>query len=232
MGSSPHNTETVRLLQLPDPSPWRKSPMSLPSHLIWTAVLTALWCFCHSLLITHAVRDRVRSLFPRYHVFDRLIYVLFSTASLGLLFVWLRTLPEQVLWDWPGWWQWVRWVGLAEAGLLFWLGARGYNGHSFLGLTQIRDFAAGRTQPVPSFSTAGILGIIRHPWYTGTIIFMAFCLPFTDVNLVWRLVFVVYVLVGTELEERKLLRDFGDEYAAYRRQVPRFFPSLRRRTLR
>ncbi len=203
--------------------------MDVPRHLLWTAVFSTLWCVGHSALITHAVRDRVRALFPRYHIFDRIVYVLFSTASLILLFVWLRTLPQQMLWDWPGWWSWVRWLGLAEAMFLFWLGSRSYNGRTFLGLTQMHDFAAGRTPEQPVFTATGILGVIRHPWYTGTLIFLGFCLPLTDVNLIWRLVFMAYVLVGTELEERKLLRDLGENYAAYRREVPRFFPALWRR---
>jgi len=203
--------------------------VTVPRHLIWTAIWTTLWCAAHSALITHTVRDRTRALFPRYHAFDRIIYVLFSTATLALLFVWLRTLPEQVLWDWPGRWSWVRTLGLAEAALLFWLGSRDYDGRTFLGLTQLRDIVAGQQAPPPKIKTTGILGIIRHPWYTGTLIFLAFCLPVTDVNLVWRLVMAAYVLVGTELEERKLLRELGETYAAYRREVPRFFPGLTRR---
>lgn len=46
-------------------------------------------------------------------------------------------------------------------------------------------------------------------------------------NAVWRGVFFAYTLIGTELEERKLLRQFGQDYADYRRRVPRFFPRLR-----
>jgi protein-S-isoprenylcysteine O-methyltransferase Ste14 len=71
------------------------------------------------------------------------------------------------------------------------------------------------------------LAVIRHPWYTGTLILLVFCLPYTDVNLVWRAIFVLYTLIGTELEERKLLKEIGKEYAAYRARVPRFFPHLR-----
>jgi protein-S-isoprenylcysteine O-methyltransferase Ste14 len=203
--------------------------MAASQHLIWTAILTALWCVGHSAPITHAWRDRIRTLFPRYHVLDRIIYVIYSTATLALLFVWLRTLPEQMLWDWPGGWTWVRWAGLFEAALLFWLGSRSYNGRSFLGLTQVRDFAAGRPPETPAFRTSGILSVIRHPWYTGTLLFIAFCLPITDVNLVWRLVFAVYVLIGTELEERKLIAELGDAYLAYRQKVPRYFPLRFRR---
>lgn len=203
--------------------------MTVPRHLVWTAVWTTLWCAIHSALITHTVRDRTRALFPRYHVFDRIVYVLFSTVTLVLLMAWLRTLPEQMLWDWPGRWSWVRALGLAEAALLFWLGARDYDGRAVLGLAQIRDFVVRRQPSPPVFKTTGILKIIRHPWYTATLIFLSFCLPVTDVNLVWRLVMVVYVLIGTELEERKLLRDLGEPYAAYRREVPRFFPGLTKR---
>ena len=53
--------------------------------------------------------------------------------------------------------------------------------------------------------------------------------PWTDVNLVWRGIFLAYTLIGTELEERKLLRDIGTPYAEYRSRVPRFFPGLRPR---
>ena len=56
-----------------------------------------------------------------------------------------------------------------------------------------------------------------------------FGLPYTDVNLVWRGVFLAYTLLGTELEERKLLKELGSVYADYRRQVPRFFPTLKPR---
>jgi len=204
--------------------------MDVPRHLVLTALFTTLWCIGHSVPITHAVRDRVRALFPRYHVLDRIVYVVYSTITLGLLYAWLHTLPQQTLWDWPGWWAWVRWAGLLEAVVLFTLGAFSYSGSSFLGIAQVRDFAAGREPGQPEFRTSGILSVIRHPWYTGALIFLAFCLPITDVNLVWRMVLVIYILVGTELEERKFLGELGETYGDYRRRVPRFFPTLFRRS--
>jgi protein-S-isoprenylcysteine O-methyltransferase Ste14 len=192
--------------------------------LLSVGLLTALWCALHSLFVTHWWRDLVRRNFPRYHLFSRLAYVVASTISLGLLMLWIRGLPETMLFDWPGWWTWVRWAGLGEAVLFFWLGARSYDNRYFMGLSQVRDFLWGRPAADPPFSTGGILGVIRHPWYAGALLFLVFCLPWTDVNLVWRLVFLAYTLIGTELEERKLLKDVGEDYAAYRRKVPRYFP--------
>lgn len=195
--------------------------------LILVGALATAWCLGHSWFVSHTWRGLVRRHFPRYHVFSRLVYVVFSMLSLGVLMLWIRTLPSVTLFAWPGWWSWVRWIGLAEAAILFWLGARSYDNRSFLGITQALEYLAGRTPGEPAFRETGILAVIRHPWYTGTLILFVFCLPFTDVNLVWRTVFVIYTLVGTELEERKLLKDYPAQYTVYRSRVPRFFPDPR-----
>ncbi len=196
-------------------------------ELVQVGLWAAIWCFFHSWFISHFMRNLVRRHFPRYHVFSRIIYVIFSTVSLGILMAWFRTLPTVELFPWTGWWSWIRWLGLAEAGFLFWLGSRSYDNRSFLGLTQAVDYLKGDPTREPPFRNSGILAVIRHPWYTGTLIFLVFCLPYSDVNLVWRSVFLVYTLVGTEFEERKLLQDVGADYSAYRRRVPRFFPHPR-----
>lgn len=193
------------------------------------ALVTAIWCALHSLFVTHAWRDFVNRNLPSYAPWQRLVYVGTSTATFLLLALWLRTLPENVLWDWPGWWSWVRWLGLAEAALILVLGTRAHDGRAFLGLTQLVDHHRGRAPRETPFRADGILGVIRHPWYTGALLLVVFCLPLTDVNLAWRGVMIVYLLVGTELEERKLLGELGETYADYRRRVPRFFPWPRRR---
>jgi len=36
----------------------------------------------------------------------------------------------------------------------------------------------------------------------------------------------IYVLVGAYFEERKLLRDFGEAYAEYKRKTPMLVPGL------
>ena len=201
-------------------------PQAAP-HLISVALWTSLWCFFHSWFVSHRWRGFIQRIFPRYQVFHRLIYVVFSTFSLAVLMIWIGTLPTVTIFAWTGWWTWIRWLGLAEAAFLFWMGTRSYDNRSFLGFTQALDYLRGSPARRPVFHTTGILAVIRHPWYTGTIILLVFCLPYTDVNLLWRSIFLVYTLIGTELEERKLLKDLGSEYEAYRGRVPRFFPDPR-----
>lgn len=199
-----------------------------PTASVGAVVLwTSLWCLLHSLLATHGWRNLVRRLFPRWHAFSRVLYVLASTATLAVLLAWLRSLPERALWDWAGPWALARWLGLAEAAFLFWAGARAFDNRHFLGLAQLRDYAAGREPAEPPFRADGILAVIRHPWYAGTLLLLVFMLPWTDVNLAWRGVFLLYTVVGCELEERKLLREIGPPYADYRRRVGRFWPRRR-----
>lgn len=201
--------------------------MNEAAPLLQVGAWSALWCGFHSLLTTHRWRDLVRKSFPRWHVFSRVIYVAFSALTLVLLMAWLRSLPERTLWEWRGFWAVARWLGLAEAAFLFWAGSRAYDNRHFLGLSQVRDYALGRPGAEPALRTGGILGVVRHPWYAGTLLLLVFALPWTDVNVVWRGVFFVYTLVGCELEERKLLRDLGAPYVEYRRQVGRYWPRRR-----
>lgn len=193
------------------------------------ALATALWCCGHSLFTTHRWRGFVRRRLPGYRPWERLVYVATATVTLAVLVLWLRGLPERPVWAWHGPWQFLRAGGLAAAALLMALGARSYDGRGFLGVRQARDHLAGREPAETPFSADGILGVVRHPWYTATLLLLVCGLPFSDINLAWRGVFVLYTLVGTELEERKLLADLGHTYAAYRRRVPRFLPRPRRR---
>ena len=195
--------------------------------LLKVGLLSGLWCFFHSLLVTHWWDRTLRRLLPRAHVLGRLGFVIFSTVTWLWLMLWIRSLPEHTLWSWPGWWAVPRWTGLAAALGMFWAGSRAFDNRTFLGFSQLQAWLRGETAPEPPFRQTGILRRIRHPWYAGSLLFFLFCLPVTDVNAIWRGVFILYTLIGTELEERKLLREIGEPYVEYRREVPRYLPRWR-----
>lgn len=192
--------------------------------LLQVGLATALWCALHSLLITHRWRDALRRRWPRHHLLWRLVYVTGSTVTFAAGALWVRTLPERLLWDWPGPWQIVRWAGIAAGAFFLVAGSRAHDGRAFLGLRQWRRWRDGRPTRPARLNTQGILARVRHPWYSATLLLIVFALPLTDLNLVWRGVFFVYTIVGTLLEERKLASEFGAPYTEYRRRVPRFFP--------
>jgi protein-S-isoprenylcysteine O-methyltransferase Ste14 len=70
---------------------------------------------------------------------------------------------------------------------------------------------------------AGILGRVRHPWYSGAILLLWFR-SLDGAGLVTSLVLTAYLVAGTLLEERKLVMEYGEEYERYQREVPMLIP--------
>ena len=78
-----------------------------------------------------------------------------------------------------------------------------------------------------------VFGMVRHPIYLGEILFF---LGFLILSLslaamaVW-VVAVAFLHFIAKYEEKLLLARFGDEYAKYLREVPRWLPRLRKGNL-
>jgi len=113
---------------------------------------------------------------------------------------------------------------LASALALFAAGARRYDFRQFMGLNQLkgRNDCAALTDDC-SLDKDGVLGVIRHPWYTGGILII-WARPLDAAAILTNLVVSGYLVLGAFLEERKLMQRFGNAYDAYRRQVPMFLP--------
>jgi len=76
-------------------------------------------------------------------------------------------------------------------------------------------------------ATDGLYGLIRHPQYTGLFIGLfgegVVHWPTLFSVAVFPVIVLAYVLLARR-EERQLLEQFGEQYRAYRRRVPMFFP--------
>lgn len=75
--------------------------------------------------------------------------------------------------------------------------------------------------------SAGIQGVIRHPWYTAAILIVR-ARPLDLAAIVTNAVLTTSLVIGTFLEERKLVVEFGEGYREYQRGVPMFVPGKRR----
>ena len=81
--------------------------------------------------------------------------------------------------------------------------------------------AAGRNDRL---FTGKAYGVVRHPLYLGISAILAANPAQTRNSAVATAMVILYFYVGTFFEERRLLRQYGDEYRAYRERVPRFLP--------
>ena len=108
--------------------------------------------------------------------------------------------------------------------LMFFLGARAYDLRTFLGISQWQAPEGTRPEPARSFHTDGILAWVRHPWYSGGIAIIWGFGTITDVFLLTRVLLTSYLIIGTLLEEERLISELGDQYRVYRRTVPMLIP--------
>lgn len=100
------------------------------------------------------------------------------------------------------------------------------NHFDLFGLQQVFDHLKGRPGPEPSFTTNYLYKVIRHPIQTGVLIGMWSTPYMTVSHLCLSVLMSCYILIGLAFEERDLLAELGDSYAAYRRRVPMLIPGL------
>lgn len=94
-----------------------------------------------------------------------------------------------------------------------------------LSQTDIREFLGFTTEKKKGILvTTGLYGIVRHPIYLFAIIFLFTRYKMTVFDLTTACLFTAYFIIGTIFEERKLLAEFGREYAEYKKKVPMFLP--------
>ncbi len=158
-----------------------------------------------------------------------MLFNVFSLVTLIPLVIYSRSLSHRdpMLFEWSGNWRILQFSMIVLAVVLIISGARHYSISQFLGVRQIRSQSSRAAMTdTGDIDTTGILGITRHPWYVAVFLL----LWASDLNLGILLVNAVlsgYLVIGTLLEERKLVLEFGDKYREYQQKVSMFFPLLR-----
>lgn len=190
------------------------------------ALFWVLWCTLHSLLAATLVTSRIRRLSGVRFAWYRLFYNFFALLTLFPILSWSKWLPYGPVLTLVGPWKWVRALFLLLAAGLLLAGARAYPLGEFLGVSQLRKLYTDVTEPAGKdrrLVKTGILGVVRHPWYLGVLILLWFR-NLAPQDLVTTLILSFYVLLGARMEEGRLLKEFGEEFRRYRREVSMVLP--------
>lgn len=189
------------------------------------AELSFLWLgyFClHSILASLKVKGWVAAHYPEQMPLYRLSYNILAVLLL-LPILWLMAHnPGPVVWAWRGASVWLA-NGLALAAVAgFLYSLKSYDGSEFLGLRQLRSNCR-QVADQERLHLSPLHRYVRHPWY-----FFGLVLIWTrDMNaalLLSSVMMTVYFIMGSKLEEKKLVVYYGDVYRQYMRQVPGLFP--------
>ncbi|MEJ2601094.1 MAG: isoprenylcysteine carboxylmethyltransferase family protein [Anaerolineales bacterium] len=201
--------------------------MPITPALSFTLILVSmlLYGLVHSLLASLGFKAQVQSwLGERGGRIYRLFYNLFAFVSLLPVLALPALLPDRPLYAIPFPWLLITLAlqGLAVVALLLGLLQTGL--WSFLGLSQLNG-----ADPTTSSSLVvhGLYRWVRHPLYSAGLVFIWFAPRMTTNLLAFNMGATVYLIVGAWFEERKLLREFGQEYARYRARTPMLVPWLK-----
>ncbi len=190
------------------------------------AILWAAYCAVHSTLISIPVTNWFKTVLAARYRFYRLLFNSFSIITLVPLLMYSNSarFPSKPLFAWTGQWGIPRYILIGLGVALFVTGARHYSLLQFLGIGQLREESAGGAMTSSgNFDDSGVLGLVRHPWYLAVFI-LIWAGDLTPAAITVNLVLSAYLIVGTLLEERKLVIEFGEEYRDYQERVSMFIP--------
>ncbi|TGE20138.1 methyltransferase family protein [Hymenobacter elongatus] len=189
------------------------------------AVLWILYYMLHSLLATLWVKNRVAQRWPRAFRFYRLGYNQLSVWLFMAIVRYQLSLPALRLLPYHPALLVLGGVLLAAGVAVAVLAIRGYDVGEFAGWRYVRHGAGAADTPL---QVEGLNRVVRHPLYLGLLLLLAgiwLLLP-TTTGSVFVGCAVLYILLGTRLEERKLLRRFGAAYVRYQQRVPQLLPRI------
>lgn len=176
----------------------------------------------HSLLASHGCKAWVARRWPGLMPYYRLSFNLLALLLLLPLGWLLHRWRGEPLWQWHGLASWLA-HGLAFGALLLFVWSlRYYDSREFLGLRQLaerrRDIGDGE-----ALCLSPLHRFVRHPWYSLGLV-LIWTQPMDWALLISALCISGYFILGSRLEERKLLVLHGAVYADYRRLVPALLP--------
>ena len=181
-----------------------------------------IYCLLHSILASVSMKEYMQRRLRNYFRFYRISYTIFSFIGLILILTYQFSMQSLLIFR-TGWViQLIGFVVTAIGASIMIMMIRKY----FMQLSGVRWLA--RENLSSKLEVEGLHRYVRHPLYLGTFIFIwgLFILhPFLSL-LIADFIITIYTLIGLRLEERKLIREFGNVYIAYRKKVPMLIPKI------
>lgn len=176
----------------------------------------------HSLLASLRCKNYVAqkwpSLLPSYRLIFNAVALIMLVPPLALTAL-HSGLP---LWQWPGPIGLIMNMIALLAGIGFIWTLRFYDSSEFFGFRQHKE-QIKTVKDLENFCISPLHRFVRHPWY-----FLAMVLIWSremDLpTLISALLISLYFIVGSRLEENKLITYHGEVYKRYRSRVAALFP--------
>jgi len=194
-------------------------------------ILIAVWIIyyvLHSFFAAGYVKELFKNKLGKYFRYYRLTYSLFAAITLILVLIFQYSFHSPLLLKS----LLIKYFAIAfliSPGIIVMtISIKKY----FMLLSGIRSVFT--LTPAAELEINGIHQYVRHPLYLGTLLFVTglfFVFP-TLSNLIAVALLSLYVLIGIIFEEKKLIKEFGENYKYYVLNVPMLIPSFRKKGIK
>jgi len=187
----------------------------------WDAALSIAFFLQHSGMVRKSIRQRLAHFLPEEY--QGALYAIASgIVLLAVIVLWQKSAPA--FWVSHGVFRWLFYIlyFLSFAGFIW--GIRALKVFDPYGLSPILGRLRGRKPRPMAFTIRGPYRWVRHPLYLFMISMIWSCPDLTGDRLLFNALWTVWIVIGSILEERDLVLEFGDVYREYQRKVPMLIP--------
>ena len=184
-----------------------------------------LYCVLHSFLADASVKKQIEKFIGNKFRYYRLAYSLFASVTLiSILWYQFSLTSSHLLLN-----TYIHYGAsffLLVPGIIIMIICIKKYFYELSGIQALQKVA----QQQVTLQQKGLHNYVRHPLYLGTLLFVwGLFLMFPLVsNLSACIVITAYVLIGIQLEEKKLILEFGEDYRSYKKAVPMLVPGSTR----
>ncbi|MGE5257086.1 MAG: methyltransferase family protein [Hyphomicrobiales bacterium] len=188
---------------------------------LWDGLLSILFFIQHSGMVRMSFRAWLSSLVPsRYHPS---IYAIASGVTLiAVVLLWQTSPTSLVQLQGP-----LRWLPRAVTLLViagFVWGIRSLAFFDTFGLAPLMASSRGKDLQSPTLVVRGPYLWLRHPLYFFSIVLIWSVPDIRSDRLLFNLLWTLWIVLASLLEERDLVVAFGDAYRNYQKVVPMLLP--------
>jgi len=189
--------------------------------LLIDAFLSIIFFLQHSILVRPAIKHRFAKLIPEeyYSAF----YGLTSGIFLLLLLIFWQKSPTLIA-SADGIFYWILRVVFFLCFAGFFWGSKSLGSFDMMGVKRLLRYISNRPGKPQQITAKGPYRWARHPLYLFLIVLIWSCPMLTLDRLIFNIMWSLWIVIGTYLEDRDLHREFGSQYLEYSSRVPMLIP--------
>ncbi|MDH3750408.1 MAG: isoprenylcysteine carboxylmethyltransferase family protein, partial [Gammaproteobacteria bacterium] len=186
------------------------------------AGLSLLFFFQHSGMVRQPFKRWLADFVPEHYI-GAIFSIASGTVLLSVVLVWQES--DQVVVIATGVWWWIaRALFFLAIGGVLW-GTLSLRGFDSLGLGPIKNRFRASAQKPSRLAVRGPYRWMRHPLYF-FVLLMIWSYPYLTVDrALFNVLWTLWIAIGSVLEERDLIAEFGDRYRVYQCNVPMLIPN-------